>query len=170
MNIRYHYRYRDFWQYALLNQLTSPRLQGIFLAITLGLAWGTAQEAHCLAQHNCWGLGIGYLCGYYALINTLWYAVMAFNAFSRANKTLFSQYQLEIQDAGLYLSTEFEQHLFAWQKMGNVVEQLGIVVVNLDINSALDIPARAFASKAEKTLFIEDLRQSVRAASGKVTI
>jgi hypothetical protein len=160
MRIEYRHTFKDAVLFHALHQFLSPLMQGVFLLVAAlifiselgeGPVWKAAGTAA-------------------SLYVVMWLLQFLFNAlfvFSKNNRTLFTHHVVEIRDDGLHEETAFNRSVFYWPGVVKAVSRPGFAAVYVAAHNAHIIPARAFASSAEKHLFVTQVEERIRASASE---
>lgn len=158
MRIEYELKYRDYLLCNILHQLLSVTVQISFAGFGVLLFF----LSH--GDRSAWAAAIVGLLTYLAM----WVAQLLFTVvylYFGKNRSLLTRHIVEIQDEAFYDETRFGRSYHYWPGIAKIVSRPGFIAVYLNANAAHIIPARVFASPAQRQSFVAALEGKLRAAS-----
>lgn len=94
----------------------------------------------------------------------MWALQAVFNIFvllSKANKSILTDYVVELKDTGIIENTKYFNHQFFWPCIVKGKVSFGHIAIYVAQHQAIIIPNRAFDSKEHKTEFLNFLGQQL---------
>lgn len=97
----------------------------------------------------------------------VWIGQMLFTAlfvFSRKNRSFITEHTLEVTDAALVETTQFNRTESYWFGLNEIVRRPGFFAIYLSKFMAHVVPSSAFSSAEEKQRFFDIVSEKIRAA------
>jgi hypothetical protein len=160
MRIEYRHTFMDAVLFHAVHQFLSPLVQGFFILVAALIVIAE------LGEGALWK-AVGTAASLYVVLWLLQFLFNALYVFSKNNRTLFTQHVVEIRDDGLHEETAFSRSVFYWPGVIKAVSRPGFAAVYVAAHNAHIIPARAFASSAEKHVFLSQIKERIRASASE---
>jgi hypothetical protein len=152
MRLEYRIRYLDRLVYNYCHQFLSPVANGFFVIAAILIFANELKDRSFVVS------AIVALVFFVAM----WFVQLLFLAIlllTRRSDSVLTDHVLELQDDGLYDTTQFHQSRVFWKGIQRVVSRPGLVAIYIAQHSAMLIPNRAFASANARNQFLETLKE-----------
>jgi phosphotransferase system glucose/maltose/N-acetylglucosamine-specific IIC component len=152
MRLEYRLRYLDRLNYNTCHQFRSPVINGLFVILAILISISESKEREFILS---------------AIVALVFYCIMWLAQFlflavlllTRRSDSALTDHVLELQDDGLYDTTQFHQSRIFWKGMQRVVTFPGLIAIYIAQHSAILIPNRAFASVGAKNQFLAEIKE-----------
>jgi phosphotransferase system glucose/maltose/N-acetylglucosamine-specific IIC component len=155
MRLEYRIRYLDRLMYSYSHQFLSPVINGFFVLFAIFI-FATELKERSFAVSAALALFV---------FIAMWLAQLLFLAvvlLTRRSDSTLTDHVLELQDDGIYDTTQFHQLRVFWNGIQRVVSRPGLVAIYVAQHSAMLIPNRAFGSPNAQSQFIAMLTERLR--------
>ena len=159
MRLEYENKFSDLALFNAVHQFLSPVLHGLFLILIAYIFWN---ELHYYTHGNVVATGLTTFYWYLGL----WIFQLLFNIiylFSKSNKSFLTNHIIEVQNDAFYEETKYNKSFFYWPGIASAVPRPGFVAVYVSGHAAHIIPNRAFASEAQRTVFLALVKEKILA-------
>ena len=152
MRLEYRLRYLDRLIYNICHQFRSPVINGFFVFLAIFIFLNESKDRPFVVS---------------AIVAVMFYCLMWFAQFlflavvllTRRSDSILTDHVLELQDEGLYDTTEFHQLRVFWKGMRRIVTFPGLIAIYVAQHSAMLIPNRAFASVNARHQFLAAIKE-----------
>ncbi len=155
MRISYKNTFIDVMRFQMAHQFFSLGYQALILAVCVFVYYAESSERASMES-------LLIAIGWYVLAWVLQVLITAFILGTKRGPTDEAEHVLEIQSDALLEETKFNRSLHFWNSTMNVVQRGSLCAIYVTPQIAHIIPARAFATKQQRSEFMSLLQQKLR--------